>query len=138
LVSLGKQVKNNLLKTNKMEILKDKKIIIGALSVIGVIALISYFRKPKRNSEGFFNMSGDSLPKTSLFLPTSFLRKDPFCKLCVRYEKTMTPKGFIYTKRLTSGNTVSLEVVSITEQEYVSAFTKNNFCEAIPPKQIIK
>ena len=50
----------------------------------------------------------------------------------------MTPKGFIYTKRLTSGNTVSLEVVSITEQEYVSAFTKNNFCEAIPPKQIIK
>jgi hypothetical protein len=122
-----------------MEILKDKKFIIGGLAVVGVIALISYFRKPKKNSEGFFNVSGFNLPTTSLFLPDSFSRKDAFCKVCVRYDKTINSKGVpVYTKRLVSGNTMSLEVFSITEQEFTSAFTKNNFCETTPPKQVIK
>lgn len=121
-----------------MEILKDKKIIVGALSVIGVIALISYFRKPKRNSEDFFNASGYSLPKTSLFLPTSFTRKDRFCKVCVQYDKKPSPKGgFMYLKKLYNPNQPFSEAFSITEQEFVLAFTKNNFCETKPPKQIL-
>jgi len=121
-----------------MEILKDKKFIIGGLAVVGVIALISYFRKPKRNSEGFFNMSGINSPKTSLFVPTSFSRKDPFCKVCVQYDKMQSPKGgFMYFKKLYNPSNQISELFSITEQEFVSAFTKNNFCEKTPPKQTI-
>jgi len=44
-----------------MEILKDKKLLVGGLAVIGGIALVSYLLKPKapsRNSEGFFGASG--------------------------------------------------------------------------------
>lgn len=122
-----------------MEILKDKKIIVGGLAVIGVIALISYFKKPKRNSDGFFNAVGVSLPTTNPFIPNSFTRQDTFCKLCVLYEKKINSKGLTeYTKRLTSGNTMSLEVFGITEQEFNLAFTKNGLCKVNPPtKQII-
>ena len=44
-----------------MEILKDKKLLVGGLAVISGIALVSYLLKPKaprRNSEGFFNAQG--------------------------------------------------------------------------------
>ena len=36
----------------------EKKYIIGGLAVLGAIALIAYFNKPKKNSEGFFGMNG--------------------------------------------------------------------------------
>ena len=36
----------------------EKKYIIGGLAVLGGLALIAYLRKPKRNSEGFFNATG--------------------------------------------------------------------------------
>ena len=45
-----------------MEILKDKKLLVGGLAVIGGIALVAYLLKPKaprRNSEGFFNVGGN-------------------------------------------------------------------------------
>ena len=48
-----------------MEILKHKKIIVGSLAVIGGIALVAYLLKPKgprRNSEGFFNAGGMTVP----------------------------------------------------------------------------
>jgi hypothetical protein len=71
---------------------------------------------------------------TSLFIPNSFTRQDRFCKLCVLYEKTINGKGVpVYTKRLTSGNTMSLEVFSITEQEFTMAFTKHGLCGKTPP-----
>ena len=121
-----------------MEILKDKKFIIGGLAVVGVIALISYFRKPKRNSDGFFNVSGVNFPTSGIFLPDSFSRKDPFCKVCVQYDKKLSPKGgFLYYKKLYNPSNQISELFSITEQEFVSAFTKNNFCEKNPPKQFI-
>ena len=119
-----------------MEILKDKKILVGGLAVIGGIALVAYLLKPKTprlNSEGFFNMSGIN-SQTNPFIPNSFTRQDVFCKLCVLYEKTITPKGTtVYTKRLTSGNTMSLEVFGITEEEFNLAFTKFGLCKVNPP-----
>lgn len=36
----------------------EKKYIIGGLAVIGAIALIAWYRKPKRNSEGFYSADG--------------------------------------------------------------------------------
>jgi hypothetical protein len=121
-----------------MEILKDKKLIVGGLAVIGGIALVAYLLKPKvprKNSEGFFNMSGFNA-QTNPFIPNSFTRQDTFCKLCVLYEKKINSKGLTeYTKRLTSGNTMSLEVFGITEQEFNLAFTKNGLCTVSPPKK---
>jgi hypothetical protein len=35
-----------------------KEYIIGGLALLGVIGVVSYLRKPKRNSEGFFNAQG--------------------------------------------------------------------------------
>jgi hypothetical protein len=94
-----------------MEILKDKKFIIGALSVIGVIAIISYFRKPKINSEGFFGANGTrsletapvseiSLPTGQNNIPTTFTRKvftnGGMKNYCGRYDMIAGKKGFVY------------------------------------------
>jgi hypothetical protein len=35
-----------------------KEYIIGGLALLGVIGVVSYLRKPKRNSEGFFGATG--------------------------------------------------------------------------------
>lgn len=35
-----------------------KEYVLGGLAVVGVIALIAYLNKPKKNSEGFFNATG--------------------------------------------------------------------------------
>ena len=35
-----------------------KEYIIGGLALLGVIGVISYLNKPKRNSEGFFGATG--------------------------------------------------------------------------------
>ena len=36
----------------------NKGYVIGGLAVLGAIALISWYKKPKRNSEGFFGANG--------------------------------------------------------------------------------
>jgi hypothetical protein len=35
-----------------------KEYIIGGLALLGIIGVVSYLRKPKRNSEGFFGANG--------------------------------------------------------------------------------
>ena len=122
-----------------MEILKDKKLLVGGLAVIGGIALVAYLLKPKaprRNSEGFFNAGGMTLPNlpTNPFIPNVYRRKDRFCKVCVQYEKIINSKGLPeYIKRLMpTPYTVSLEKFSITEQEFNSSFVKTGFCEETP------
>jgi hypothetical protein len=35
-----------------------KEYIIGGLALLGAVALIAYFNKPKKNKEGFYNMYG--------------------------------------------------------------------------------
>ncbi len=121
-----------------MEILKNKKIIVGGLAVIGVIALVSYLLKPKypkQNSEGFFNMGGSPTQgSTSLFIPNSFTRQDRFCKVCVQYDKMQSPKGgFMYSKKLYNPNQLISEAFGITEQEFTMAFTKHGLCGKTPP-----
>jgi L-amino acid N-acyltransferase YncA len=37
-----------------------KEYIIGGLAIVGAIALIAWYKKPKKNSEGFFSASGKS------------------------------------------------------------------------------
>jgi hypothetical protein len=53
-----------------------KEYIIGGLALLGVIGVVSYLRKPKRNSEGFFGATG-----MGKFASTSRPR------VCVRREK---------------------------------------------------
>lgn len=94
-----------------MEILRDKKFIIGGLAVVGVIALISYFRKPKRNSEGFFGANGTQdlgiapISPISVSLgedniPTTFTRRvftnGGTKSYCGRYDVISGKRGFIY------------------------------------------
>ena len=119
-----------------MEILKDKKILVGGLAVIGGIALVAYLLKPKTprlNSEGFFNMSGIN-SQTNPFIPNSFTRQDRFCKVCVQYDKVPSPKGgFMYLKKLYNPNQFTSEVFGITEQEFILAFTKFGLCGKTAP-----
>lgn len=35
-----------------------KEYVIGGLAIIGAIALIAWYNKPKKNSEGFYGASG--------------------------------------------------------------------------------
>ena len=93
-----------------MEILKDKKFIVSGLAIFGVLALISYFRKPKRNSEGFFGANGSrSLQTASISeisipvennIPTTFTRKvftnGGMKSYCGRYDMIAGKKGFVY------------------------------------------
>jgi hypothetical protein len=101
-----------------MEILKDKKIIVGGLAVIGGIALVAYLLKPKapkRNSEGFFSAEGTKqgektliLPKEECNLPNNFTRvvmtreNGKIKTFCGRYYRVvaMTPKGKGFEYRL--------------------------------------
>ena len=71
----------------------EKKYLVGGLAVLGVIAVVAYLKKPKRNSEGFFNAYGTGY-------------------VCVRTNadgsRTVTssmgdcPKGSVYKKSLAS------------------------------------
>ena len=109
-----------------MEILKDKKILVGGLAVIGGIALVAYLLKPKspkQNSEGFFGADGVTIPANNPFgvppkpfggirnitppsvpencnLPNTFTKKvytDRGTKsYCGRYDRLLTKKGFVY------------------------------------------
>ena len=35
-----------------------KEYIIGGLALLGVVGLVAWFNRPKKNSEGFYNMYG--------------------------------------------------------------------------------
>jgi hypothetical protein len=35
--------------------------VLGGLAVIGAIALVAYFKKPKRNPDGFFSAAGETV-----------------------------------------------------------------------------
>ena len=111
--------------------MEDKKIIIGGLAIVGAIALFAYLKpKPKKNSEGFFNVGGavPILPRINPFgnpvlpknLPKGSSNTTEVCNLpdtfvrtvgtnggksyCARYDRalTMTPtgKGFVYRRQL--------------------------------------
>ena len=43
-----------------------KEYIIGGLALLGVIGVVSYLNKPKRNSEGFFGANGRASKRLSL------------------------------------------------------------------------
>ena len=62
-----------------MEILKDKKILVGGLAVLGAIALLAYLRpKHKMNSEGFFNANASDTNEkdtSNQTVPLPFIRK---------------------------------------------------------------
>ena len=99
-----------------MEILKDKKLLVGGLAVIGGVALVAYLLKPKaptRNSDGFFNAIGTKIgektpitPIEECNLPNNFVRRvvtnnnGVIKSFCGRYYRVvaMTPtgKGFQY------------------------------------------
>jgi hypothetical protein len=114
----------------------EKKYIIGGLALLGGLALIAYFRKPRRNSEGFFGATGNGSSGSTEEIPDTFNRTDRFCKVCVRYERKPSPKGgFMYTKRLTSGFTSSIEAFSISKEEFTLAFYKFGLCAVNPPTQ---
>jgi hypothetical protein len=104
-----------------------KEYIIGGLALLGVIGVISYLKKPKRNSEGFFGANGINSTKTNIFgnplsgvpvfptmpldtcnLPNTFVRKvftDRGMKnYCGRYDRTLTNKGFVYRLQLNIPN----------------------------------
>jgi len=51
-----------------------KQYIIGGLAVLGVIAVIAYLKKPRKNSEGFFGATGMS----PFFQQTSDRNKSQF------------------------------------------------------------
>jgi hypothetical protein len=99
------------------------------------VAYLLKSKTPRRNSEGFFGVSG--LPtqySTNVFIPNVYRRQDRFCKLCVQYVKKPSPKGgFIYYKTLvTPPDALNPEVFAITEQEFNSSFVKTGFCKETP------
>jgi hypothetical protein len=44
--------------------------VFGGLALLGVIAIVAYIQKPKRNSDGFFNARGED----------SFSKKQYYCR----------------------------------------------------------
>jgi hypothetical protein len=46
------------------------KYIVGGLVVLGGLALLAWYKKPKKNSEGFFNAKGED----------SFSKKQYYCR----------------------------------------------------------
>jgi hypothetical protein len=120
-----------------MEILKDKKILVGGLAVIGGIALVAYLLKPKapkRNSEGFFNAIGNNRSLINKEIPSPFYREDRFCKVCVKYAKIPAPNGkSITVKSIYNPSNPISELMAITEQEFQLAFIKNPMCRVDTP-----
>jgi hypothetical protein len=94
-----------------MQILKDKKLLVGSLAVIGGIAAVAYLLKPKapkRNSEGFFNAIGTKVVEktpisssASCNLPDTFVRRvytnNGLKSYCGRYDRLRQGnKPFLY------------------------------------------
>jgi len=117
-----------------MEILKDKKIIVGGLAVIGGIALVAYLLKPKaprRNSEGFFNAigKGNSSIKNEFLLPNAFTRKPSLLNPCYIFSKRITPLGQTDYSAKPLG--ASDELASgITYQDFKNAFYNYPKCKS--------
>jgi hypothetical protein len=138
-----------------MEILKDKKYIIGGLAIVGAIALFAYL-KPKAtiNSDGFYGADGKmSFPNNTCNLPDTFVKtvttKANGIKksYCARYDRRleMTPNGvmaFQYRRQLNipnatfvNGNFINSNGTSIitmaqiiNSSEYESAFIYGQRC----------
>ena len=104
-----------------------KEYIIGGLALLGVIGVISYLRKPKRNSEGFFNAKGTNASEFDI--PSNFIRKGGFSFGCALYQRVITPNGLIYSKRtFTKPNAIGFETFPITKQEFVRAYNNVALC----------
>jgi hypothetical protein len=85
-----------------------KEYIIGGLALLGIIGVVSYLRKPKRNSDGFFNAGGRVLPikepivsNETCNLPDTFVKRvftDGGLKsYCGRYDRLRQGnKPFLY------------------------------------------
>jgi hypothetical protein len=108
---------------------------VTALAVVGGIAVFNYFRKPKPNRDGFFNASGNtSITKgvKNIHLtqtPSNFIRKGGFLSGCALYQKTITPNGFIYSKRrFTKPNSIGFDTFPISETEFINALNSNAYC----------
>jgi len=81
----------------------EKKYIVGGLAILGAIALVAYLRKPKRNSEGFFNADGgayglgcricERANKTTYFAQFGTCRDGDYCITSVRPKKVLTQKA---------------------------------------------
>ena len=89
-----------------------KEYIIGGLALLGVIGVISYLRKPKRNSEGFFGAGGDVSSGTD-GLPDKFKKKGSDGQQCFYYKKFLKRNGdYLYAKAPLIKGTI------ITRDEY--------------------
>ena len=119
-----------------MEILKDKKLLVGGLAVIGGIALVAYLLKPKaprKNSEGFFGANGianSSINNVSV-LPNAFTRKPSLLEPCTLYKKFTQPNGVLsYFKHLSvDNNNFSIGKI-IKFEEFKNAYYKLTKCKS--------
>ena len=57
-----------------------KEYIIGGLALLGVIGVVSYLNKPKRNSEGFFGVTGKSKSLTKSIAENAYGAGCAWCK----------------------------------------------------------
>ena len=104
---------------------------VTALAIVGGIAVFNWVRKPKRNRDGFFNASGNTSITKGIKqqIPTSFVRKGGFLSGCALYQKTITPNGFIYSKRtFTKPNSIGIDTFPISETEFINALNSNAYC----------
>jgi len=63
--------------------------ILGGLALVGTLAVISYLRKPKRNSEGFFNAEGTR---------ATCVKKNRNGSTTITTSMGDCPKGSVYVK----------------------------------------
>jgi hypothetical protein len=98
-----------------------KEYIIGGLALLGVIGVISYLRKPKRNSEGFFGATGNGSSGTD-GLPNTFMRRTNPNKSCIVYTQNTQPDGsFFYGKHVQTSGVFNM-VFLITKNEFKNAY----------------
>ena len=68
---------SNNLKLKKMNKGQIIRLVVTGLAVVGGVAVYNYFRKPRANSDGFFNATGTS----RFFQQTSDRNKDNFSNM---------------------------------------------------------
>ena len=84
-----------------------KEYIITGLAVLGVIAVVSFLRKPKRNSEGFFGANGR---RSSMRRASS-----QNCAYCRTSDGTVYHTG---NDRNCSGNDICITKYSFAQSSY--------------------
>ena len=101
-----------------------KEYIIGGLALLGVIGLVSYLRKPKRNSEGFFGATGNGSSSSTDGLPDTFKRiKNPNKPNCFVYRRFLQPNGSFSYSIATSMPQVPFQInYLITKNEFKRAY----------------